>query len=52
METLTEVFSERFFMPHGHCYLWTPSLVWIQVLSNGLIGISYVVISAMLAVMV
>jgi signal transduction histidine kinase len=52
METLTEVFSERFFMPHGHCYLWTPSLVWIQVLSNGLIGVSYVVISAMLAVMV
>jgi signal transduction histidine kinase len=52
METLTEVFSERFFMPHGHCYLWTPSLVWIEVLSNGLIGVSYVVISAMLAVMV
>jgi signal transduction histidine kinase len=52
METLTEVFSERFFMPHGHCYLWTPSLVWIEVISNGLIGISYVVISAMLAVMV
>jgi signal transduction histidine kinase len=52
METLTEVFSERFFMPHGHCYLWTPSLVWIEVISNALIGVSYVVISALLAMMV
>jgi signal transduction histidine kinase len=52
METLSEVLSERFFMPHGHCYLWTPSLVWIEVLSNGLIGVSYVAISALLVVMV
>jgi signal transduction histidine kinase len=52
MEALSEVFSERLFMPHGHCYLWTPSLVWMQVLSNGLIGLSYVAISTMLGIMV
>lgn len=34
------------FMPHGHCYLWQPEMVWLQVLSNGTIGLSYVAISA------
>jgi hypothetical protein len=52
MEALTEVFSERFFMPHGHCYLWTPALVWLQVVSNALIGLSYVVISTGLGMLV
>jgi signal transduction histidine kinase len=39
-------------MPHGHCYLWKPALVWLQVLSNGLIGLAYVSISATLAYLV
>lgn len=33
------------FMPHGHCYLWTPSMVWLQVVSNALVGAAYVTIS-------
>ena len=33
------------FMPHGHCYLWTPPMVWAQVSSNALIGVSYLSIS-------
>ncbi len=37
------------FMPHGHCYLWKPALVWLEVGTNGLIGLSYVAISATLA---
>lgn len=28
-------------MPHGHCYLWTPGLVWLHVLSDGLTGLAY-----------
>jgi signal transduction histidine kinase len=48
METLFALFSEQSFMPHGHCYLWTPSMVWLQVLTNGIIGLSYVAISATL----
>ncbi len=32
-------------MPHIHCYLARPSLVWSMVLTDALIGISYVVIS-------
>lgn len=29
------------FMPHGMCYLWQPSLVVAEVLSNGLIALAY-----------
>jgi signal transduction histidine kinase len=36
------------FMPHGHCYLWTPAMVWAQVLSNAVIGLAYLSISATL----
>lgn len=29
------------FMPHGFCYLWNPRLVGLHVVSDTLIGISY-----------
>jgi PAS domain S-box-containing protein len=29
------------FIPHGHCYLWQPSLVWFHLLSDLLIAIAY-----------
>jgi len=29
------------FMPHGHCYLWTPSLLWLYVASDSIIFFSY-----------
>lgn len=29
------------FMPHGHCYLWTPVLLWMYVISDTVIAISY-----------
>jgi signal transduction histidine kinase/CheY-like chemotaxis protein len=28
-------------MPHGNCYLWTPGLVWLHVISDALIVFSY-----------
>lgn len=28
-------------MPHGQCYLWTPSLIWLHALSDGLIALAY-----------
>jgi PAS domain S-box-containing protein len=40
------------FMPHGHCYLWKPSLVWLHLTSDTLIGLSYVSISTTLAYLV
>lgn len=37
-----------YFMPHGHCYLWIPSLLWLHVISDVLIGTAYVCISLIL----
>jgi two-component system sensor histidine kinase/response regulator len=34
-----EFFNE--FMPHGHCYAWTPSILWASVLSDATIAFSY-----------
>jgi signal transduction histidine kinase len=38
---LADKFSEDGFMPHGHCYLWTPDLLWTYVLSDSMIGLAY-----------
>ena len=40
------------FMPHIHCYLWVPSLVWLHAASDFLIGLSYVAISLTLAYLI
>jgi signal transduction histidine kinase/ActR/RegA family two-component response regulator len=37
------------FHPHGYCYLWMPSLVATHVISDSLIGFSYVAISLTIA---
>ena len=34
-------FSTDGFMPHGHCYLWQPSLLMLHLISDALIMISY-----------
>lgn len=34
-------FSSQGFMPHGHCFLWSPSLLSTFVISDALIGLSY-----------
>ena len=36
------------FMPHGYCYLWNPWIVWLNVISDGLITFSYYVIPVIL----
>jgi signal transduction histidine kinase len=40
------------FMPHGHCYLWEPGVVWMQVLANGGIAVAYLAIFATLVYLV
>src|SRR5580658_7386261 len=35
-------------MPHGYCYLWDPRMVWLHVLSDGLITLSYYCIPVVL----
>ena len=36
-------------MPHGHCYLWTPGIVWLHVISDVLIALAYYSIPITLA---
>jgi signal transduction histidine kinase len=33
------------FIPHGHCYLWDPAMLFTQVSANLLIGLSYIAIA-------
>src|SRR5271170_1096763 len=41
MDFLRQLFGAGEFMPHGYCYLWNPGLVWLHVISDSLIAISY-----------
>ncbi|OUR95304.1 hypothetical protein A9Q84_15815 [Halobacteriovorax marinus] len=52
MESLFNFFSESDFMPHGHCYLWKPSLVWLHVISDFLLFLSFEIILVILMVIV
>lgn len=40
-EFLQSVLGPGSFIPHGHCYLWQTPLVWLHILSDGLIAASY-----------
>lgn len=41
---MVDFFSKLFssdFMPHGHCYLWKPDILWLNVISDALIAVAY-----------
>lgn len=40
-ESLRNFFSARSFIPHGHCYLWRPELVGLNLISDSLIALAY-----------
>src|SRR5689334_11264090 len=40
-----DVSPNPLFHPHGYCFLWEPGLVGAHVISDGLIGLSYLAIS-------
>ena len=42
MSMLDELCSSGEFMPHGHCYLWNPTLVWLHVISDAFIALAYI----------
>lgn len=41
LEGLSEYFNSSGFMPHGHCFLWEPSLLWTYVAADSIIAASY-----------
>jgi signal transduction histidine kinase/CheY-like chemotaxis protein len=44
MEMLSSWFDSQGFMPHGHCFLWIPSILWTSVISDALIALAYLTI--------
>jgi PAS domain S-box-containing protein len=36
-----DLFSSDGLMPHGHCYLWRPELVWLHVVSDAVVALAY-----------
>ena len=45
MDTLKALFSSDGFMPHGYCYMWNGKLLWLHIISDALIFLSYLSIS-------
>jgi PAS domain S-box-containing protein len=41
LEVLKNLFASGGFIPHGHCFLWKPGLVWLHVMSDSSIAIAY-----------
>jgi two-component system NtrC family sensor kinase len=39
-----QIFFSGNFIPHGHCYLWKPQLVWLHITSDAAIALSYALI--------
>jgi len=40
IEYLQRIFTSDF-MPHGHCYFWRPEILWLNVVGDALIFLSY-----------
>jgi signal transduction histidine kinase len=40
-EVGTSWFSSGQFLPHGHCYLWSPGVMWMNVVGDLLIAMAY-----------
>lgn len=50
--TLLERILEMDFMPHGHCYLWRPDILWLHTISDAVVALAYYSIPAALFVFV
>jgi PAS domain S-box-containing protein len=44
MDWLKTLVSADGFIPHGHCYLWRPGVLWLHVASDALIALAYATI--------
>jgi len=52
MDYLSRLFDTSGFMPHGHCYLWDPSILWVHVISNAATAMAYFAIASMLMLLI
>lgn len=51
MQDWLQQFVNPNFMPHGHCYLWRPDILWTHVISDLTIGIAYILITLILGIL-
>jgi two-component sensor histidine kinase len=52
IDLLSNVLTTGPFIPHGHCYLWLPELVWLHVTTDALIALAYYIMPMMLVYVV
>lgn len=41
VDSISTLFSTDGFIPHGHCYLWQPGVLWLHLISDTLITLAY-----------
>lgn len=46
--SIAEFFNSDDFMPHGHCFLWQPDILWLHILSDAGIVFAYYTIPLVL----
>jgi hypothetical protein len=51
MNEWLQQFANPNFMPHGHCYLWRPDILWTHVISDVTIGVAYYLITIILGIL-
>lgn len=41
LQPITQFFDSENYMPHGHCFLWEPGILWLHILSDAGIVAAY-----------
>jgi two-component system sensor kinase FixL len=41
LQSVAHFFDSQDFMPHGHCFLWEPGILWLHILSDAVIVSAY-----------
>ncbi len=41
MQPIWNFFNSDDFMPHGHCFLWKPGILWLHVISDAVVALAY-----------
>jgi signal transduction histidine kinase/ActR/RegA family two-component response regulator len=48
LQLLRDALDSSGFMPHGHCYLWQPDILWLHLISDSVVALSYFAIPLLL----
>ena len=51
-DALNNLLGDSSFMPHGHCYLWQPGVLWLHAVSDAVIALAYFTIPLALVTLV